>query len=155
MAAVDRSTNANRKRRLLQQLDKASGRKRTPATPNPAQKERTARSRAGYQGARQSYDELKHAILARGGIRANRDYSRTEIPADLYRPRTGLPPDEMAQVLTVHGFHYDGDDAMVRDIHRRRDAVKDAAAGRGRKRNPSIVCMDIERDAGGRFKRHR
>jgi len=59
-----------------------------------------ARSRAPYDDARKSYDELKRAILARGGIRANRDFARSEIPADLYRPRTGLAPDEMAQVLT-------------------------------------------------------
>jgi hypothetical protein len=155
MAVVDRSTNANRKRRLLQQLDRALGRKSAPAKATPAQRERETRRRAGYQDARQSYDELKRAILARGGIRANRDFARSEIPADLYRPRTGLAPDEMAQVLTVHGFHYAGDDAMVRDIQRRRDRVKDASAGRGRKRNPQIICMDIERDSTGRFVRHR
>jgi hypothetical protein len=155
MANVERSLNENRKRRLLKQLDKALGRKSTPATATPAQKERAARSRASHDDARRSYDELKRAILARGGIRANRDFARSEIPADLYRPRTGLPPDEMAQVLTVHGFHYEGDDAMIRDIQRRRDAVKDTASGRTRMRNPSIVCMDIERNARGQFVRHR
>jgi len=155
MATVDRTLNANRKRRLLQNLDKALGRSSTPATTTPAQRERAARSRRRSEDARMSYEELKRAILARGGLRATRDFARTEIPADLYRPGTGLAPDEMAQVLTVHGFHYDGDDAMIRDVQRRRDAVKDASTGKGRKRNPSIVCMDIERDANGRFVRHR
>jgi hypothetical protein len=147
--------NQNRKRRLLQQLDRALGRQSQPATATPAQKERDARRRAGYDDARRSYEELKRAILARGGIRATRDFARGEIPADLYRPKSGLAPDEMAQVLTVHGFHFAGDDAMMQDLRRRRDRVKDAASTRARGRNPSIVCMDIERDAGGRFKRYR
>lgn len=155
MTAVDRQLNAGRKRRLLQQLDRALGRRSTPAVTSPAQRERSARARAAHDDAVKSYGELKRAILGRGGIRANRDYARTEIPADLYRPRTGLPADEMAQVLTVHGFHFGGDDDMVRDIHRRRERVLDTAAAVGRRRNPSIVCMDIERDESGRFKRHR
>jgi len=155
MATLDRQLNANRKRRLLQQLDKALGRKSKPATATPAQKERAARSAAAHTDARRSYDALKHAILAEGGLRANADYKRSEIPADLYRPRTGKAPDEMAQVLQVAGFHYDGDVSMFDDIVRRRDRLKDTAGGRTRKRNPSIVCMDIERDAAGRFVRHR
>jgi len=46
-------------------------------------------------------------------------------------------------------------DAMIRDVQRRRDAVKDTAGGRARRRNPSIVCMDIERNDRGQFVRHR
>lgn len=149
----DAKLNANRKRRLLQQLDKALGRKTTPAKATPAQQERRERAVAGHRDALRSYDELKRAILAHGGIRANADYKRGEIPADVYRPR-GQPADEMATYLADHGLHYGGDAELMTDLHRRRDRVKDTAPPKLR-RGPSIVCMDIERDASGRFMRHR
>lgn len=154
--APDARLNAGRKRRLIQRLDKALGRRSTPATANPAQRERQQRSQTRVRDARQSYDGLKRAILAEGGLRSNRDFPRSEIPADLYRPGKGKAPDVMAQVLQVAGYHYGGDDSMMVDIRRRRAALKDALGGRpGRVHNPQLICMDIERDAQGRFRRRR
>src|SRR5690348_11566028 len=70
----DAQLNTNRKRRLLRQLDKALGRRPQPAAATPAQKERRERAVSSHRDARRSYDELKRAILAHGGIRANADY---------------------------------------------------------------------------------
>lgn len=153
-APVDRQLNANRQRRALQRLDKALGRRSMPAKPTPEQRERRERAAAGHRDAVSSYNALKRAILANGGIRGNADYKRGEIPADVYRPR-GQPADEMAQFLAGDGFHYGGDVELMTDLHRRRDRVRDTLAGRGRKANPQLICMDIERDHLGRFVRHR
>jgi hypothetical protein len=93
-------------------------------------------------------------VLGLGGLRATRDYPRREIPADLYR-KHGQAPDEMAQFLTSEGFHFEGDVELITEVQKRRDRVKDSLSARGRKRNPQMICMDIERDAQGRFQRHR
>jgi len=150
---LDPELNKRRKQRLLNKLDKALGRTKKPATMSPEQRAREAKAKAARLDARRSYEELKRAILAERGLRATRDFKRSEIPADLYRPKTGKAPDEMAQFLTSHGFHFEGDDDLILNIQKRREAV--VAAGRGRKANPQIVCMDIERDEFGRFARHR
>jgi len=153
-APIDRQLNEARKRRLLKRLDKALGRKTKPATMTAAQKERKARSEASYRDAKGAYEPLKRAVLAMGGLRATRDYPRREIPADLYRKR-GQAPDEMAQFLTSEGFHFEGDVELIAEVQKRRDRLKDAMGARGRRSNPQMICMDIERDAQGRFVRHR
>jgi hypothetical protein len=147
--------NANRKKRLLANLDKALARqgvkpprRRAVAARVTEEARLVARSRS--DSAKRSYGQLRAAILSSGGLRANQDYKRSEIPRDLYSPK-GLAPDEMAAVLGVYGYHFDGDVDLFAEIGQRREETRMAREGSRKRKNPSLVCADNCRDDHGRF----
>jgi len=155
--------NANRKRRLLARLDAALARMgvqppRQQRQPAARTVERRERARTEAASSRRGWEELAAAIRREGGIRPTRDFPAREIPAGVRAGRgRGLAPDEMAQVLTARGFHYDGDDALIQDIQRRRDrlgaAREQVSRTRSRTTGPQTVCGPVARTPNGQFRR--
>ena len=163
MATTERDPrlDAARRRRLLARLDKAlaaRGVKPPPkraAVPAAATLQGRLRARVAYEGARRSWDELKRAIQAEGGIQPNRDFAASEIPRELRARRgRGLAPDEMADVLGTHGLFFDGDDDLIQTAQRRRERLSETHEGVravAARHNPSEVCSDNCRDPHGMF----
>jgi hypothetical protein len=104
--------------------DRARGRQREQQREHERQRE-AYESGQRMTHATREYRQLQQAILSEGGIRANRDYKREDIPRDVYRAN-GKAADEMAQVLETAGYHYDGDVEMMRDLKRRRHQLERA-----------------------------
>lgn len=160
---VERGLNAGRKRRLLAAVDRAlakQGIKPPKSTAKPSRKTEARRQAAQHdaRSAAQSYEALRVAVQALGGIRPNRDYGAGEIPRELRARagRPGLAPDEAAQLLSSAGFHYSGDVELFRDINRRRDRraeTRSTAAKHRPHKNPTQICVDMVRDRRGRFVR--
>lgn len=158
----DPKLEAGRRRRLLAQLDKQLAKQgvkppRRPATPAARTVTERHSAQQAHADALRSWGELREAVRREGGIHPNPDFAASEIPREVRARRGyGLAPDEMAQVLTARGFHFEGDDAMVQDIHRRRERVHETheVAARVRsKTGPSVVCVDACRDERGMFER--
>lgn len=157
--------NANRKRRLLASLDRALAQlgvqpPRRAARPAAETSRRREQARQEAAGSRRSYTELSAAIRREGGIRPNRDYPLSEIPPEL-RPKggkrggRGLAPDEMAQVLSSRGFHYDGDVELFTDLSKRKEALQRGreltSRTRSRTSGGQTVCGPVKRGPDGRF----
>lgn len=155
-------TNANRKRRLLARLDAALAKlgaapPRRPAVPAAATVQRRAAAQVEAASSRRGYAELRQAIRREGGIRPNRDYGASEIPRELRAGKgRGLAPDEMAQILSARGFHYDGDAELITDIQRRQDRARSARETtlrtRSRTSGAQTVCGPVNRGPDGRFR---
>lgn len=161
---AERLRVAARKRRLLARVDveirKRGGKPlpKRPATPAASTVQARARAVGQYDDARRSYNELRRAIQAEGGLRGNRDYPLKEIPRELRRKpgAPGLAADVMSQVLSGRGLHYEGDVELFADIERRRERLTEThqQANRLRARHgPSVVCTDSCRNRLGQWER--
>ena len=158
----DAQLQAGRRRRLLAQLDKALARQGVKPPRRPArasQKTEKARltARTRYETARASHGQLVRAVRAEGGISTTRDFSSRQIPREFRAKRgRGLAPDEMAVVLTSHGFHFDGDSELITAIQQRREHLSEAHEEARRvavRHGPSVVCTENCRDPHGAFAR--
>lgn len=162
MAELNRQLEAGRRRRLLQQLDRALARQgvRPPRRPvKAAASTERARlvARTRYETARASHAQLRTAIQREGGISPNRDFPAREIPREFRARRNhGLPPDEMAQVLTSQGFHFEGDSEMILAVQARRERLSETHEDVRRvaaRHGPSEVCTENCRNPQGMFAR--